>query len=158
MTDPSRDAARLAESHFRAHYNCCQSVLWGVTEARGLTCRRCIPAVALAMGGGIGHTGRACGALTGAVMAIGFAVDAAFADVPISERKDRANRAAGAFVHRFEEEFGTPDCAVLLGFSWEEPDADARYRREGAKDGVCLPCVRWAAAEAARLIDGLPGA
>jgi C_GCAxxG_C_C family probable redox protein len=157
MADPSRDAARLAEAHFHDHYNCCQSVLWGVTEARGLTCETCIPAVALAMGGGIGHTGRACGAVTGAVMAVGLAVDAAFAGVPIGERKDRANREAAALAHRFEAEFGTADCAVLLGFSWEDPDALARYDREGAKENVCLPCVRWAATEAVRLIDNLPG-
>jgi len=155
MADPSRDPARLAEAHFRAHYNCCQSVLWGVAEARGLMCEKCIPAVGLAMGGGVGHTGRVCGAVTGAAMAVGLAVDDAFAGASIRQRRDRANREAAALVHRFEAEFGTADCAVLLGFSWEDPDAEARYDRAGAKEGVCLPCVRWAAAEAARLIDDL---
>ena len=155
MADPSRDAARLAERHFRDHYNCCQSVLWGVAEACGLVCDGRIPAVGLAMGGGIGHTGRACGAVTGAVLSLGLAVDRAFAEASIRERRDRANREAAALVHRFEDAFGTADCAVLLGFSWEDPGADTRYRREGAKTGVCLPCVRWAAEETARLIEGL---
>ena len=155
MTDPSRNPADLAERHFQDHYNCCQSVLWAAAEARGLVCEGCIPAVGLAMGGGIGHTGRACGAVTGAVLAIGLAVDRAMADRPLRDRRDRANREAAALVHRFEDAFGTADCAVLLGFSWEDAGADARYRRQGAKTGVCLPCVRWAAEETVRLIDDL---
>jgi C_GCAxxG_C_C family probable redox protein len=152
---PEPNAADLAEAHFLDHYNCCQSTLWAVAEACGLACPRCIPAVALAMGGGIGHTGRACGAVTGAVMALGLAVDQAAAGVPIADRKDRANAVAGAFVGRFEETFGTADCAVLLGFCWDEPDAVGRYVREDAKTARCLPCVRWAAEEAARLIADL---
>jgi len=156
MADPPRDPADLAEVHFRDHYNCCQSVLWGVAEACGLMRDGCIPAIGLAMGGGVGHTGRVCGAVTGAAMAIGLAVEEVV-PADIRGRRDAANRAAAPLVHRFEAEFGTADCDRLLGFSWEDPDAEARYRRQGAKEGVCLPCVRWAAAEAARVIDDLGG-
>jgi len=150
-----RTAADLAEVHFLEHFNCCQSTLWGVAEACGLACPRCIPAVALAMGGGIGHTGRACGAVSGTVMALGLAVDAAMAGQPIRDRKDQANAVAGAFVHRFEDRFGTADCAVLLGFSWEDAGALDRYDAENAKTHKCLPCIRWAAEEAERLIADL---
>ncbi len=151
---PDAEAADLAEGHFVDHYNCCQSTLWGVAEARGLRCERCVPAVALGMGGGVGHTGRTCGAVTGAAMAIGLAVDQA-SDAPISDRKDLANAVVAPLVHRFEAEFGTADCAAILGFSWEDPGAEDRYDREDAKARRCLPCIRWAAAEAVRVIDDL---
>ena len=154
MAEPHQAVADRAEAHFQEHYNCAQSVLWGVAETCGLACPACIPAVALAMGGGIGHTGRACGALTGAVMALGLAVDRAVGG-SISDKKDEANRLAAALVHRFADKFGTIDCAAILGFSWEESGALERYYRENAKDAKCTPCVRWAAAEAARTIEGL---
>jgi len=154
MPESCQAAADRADAHFQEHYNCAQSVLWGVAETCDLACRACIPAVALAMGGGIGHTGRACGALTGAVMAVGLAVDRAVGG-SISDRRDEANRLAAALVHRFADEFGTTDCAAILGFSWEDPGALERYYRQNAKDEKCLPCVRWAAAEAARTIDDL---
>jgi len=151
------DAADRAEAHFRDHYNCAQAVLWGVAETRGLMREGCIPAIALAMGGGVGHTGGVCGAVTGAALAIGLAVEEV-TPADIRGRRDAANRVVGPMVHRFEAEFGTADCRALLGFSWEDADADARYRREGAKEAICLPCIRWAAAEAVRLIDEVRGA
>jgi len=154
MPESCQAAADRADEHFHEHYNCAQSVLWGVTETYDLACPSCIPAAALAMGGGIGHTGRACGALTGAVMAIGLAVDRAVGG-SISDRKDEANRLAAALVHRFADEFGTTDCATILGFSWEDSGALERYNRENAKDEKCTPCIRWAAAEAVRIIEDL---
>ncbi len=151
---PEASAADLAQARFLEHYNCAQSTLWGVAEARGLGCAECIPAIAWALGGGVGHTGRVCGAVIGAAMAIGLAIDEA---VPGSvwDRKDEANRVVGDLVRRFEAEFGSADCAALLGFAWDEPDAVDRYVAVGAKEATCLPCVRWAATEAARLIDDL---
>ncbi len=156
MPAPDPEAvAEAAERRFAEGYNCCQSVLWAVAEGMGRTCPRCIPAVGLAMGGGVGHTGRVCGALTGAVMALGLAVDAALAGRPIDRRKAEANRLAGGLVGRFVEVFGSADCADLLGFRWDAPRALQRYRQKGAKAAVCTPCVRWAAWEAARLVAGL---
>ena len=152
MPETAPSVADRAAACFDEGHNCAQSVLMAVAEARGMACPRCIPAVALAMGGGIGHTGRACGALTGAVMALGLAVDRAAAG-DIWARKAEANRLAEALVGRFIDQFGTPDCATLLGFCLTEPDAFARYTREDSKRHTCAPCVRWAAAEAARVID-----
>ena len=152
MTEPRQAAADRADAHFHEHYNCAQSVLWGVTETHDLACPSCIPAVALAMGGGIGHTGRVCGALTGAVMAVGLAVDRAVAG-SISDRKDEANPLTAALVHRFADEFGATDCLALLGFSWSEPDAVERWYRQRRR--TCDRYVRWAAAEAACTIEDL---
>ena len=152
MPESCQTASDRAEAHFQEHYNCAQSVLWGVAETCGLACPSCIPAVALAMGGGIGHTGMACGALTGAVMAIGLAVDRVVGG-SISDRKDEANPLAAALVHRFADEFGATDCLALLGFSWSEADAVQRWY--GQRGRTCDRYVRWAAAEAARTIDDL---
>lgn len=52
-------------------FNCCESVLLGASEFLGVT-SELIPKIATGFGGGIGHTGRICGAVTGAVMALGI--------------------------------------------------------------------------------------
>ena len=154
MSGSREDVADLADRCFQQGHNCAQSVLRAVAETRGMACPRCIPAVALAMGGGIGHTGQACGALTGGVMAIGLACDRLL-EGPLAAKKARANQLAAAFVDGFVREFATPDCAAILGFSWRDPDALQRYTSEGAKAEKCTPAVRWAAAAARRLIDNL---
>ncbi len=156
MPDERTDeAADAADRYFQEGFNCAQAVLRAVAEARGLACPACIPAVALAMGGGIGHTGRACGALTGAVMAIGLAVDRRMAAAPITDRKGAAYRLAGRLVEAFASHFGSSDCAALLGFAWTEPGAVQRFERENLKAARCTVCVRWAADEAVRLVTTL---
>lgn len=152
MTDSAASVADRADAYFQQGHNCAQAVLKAVAEVRGLECPGCIPAVALAMGGGIGRTGHACGAVTGAVMVIGLAMDRA-ARGGLVERKQAACGAAGRFVKAFIAEFGSADCRGILGFDWSEPGAMARAERENAKQVRCTPCVRWAAAEAARVID-----
>ena len=156
MPDPQPSAADLADRHFQEGYNCAQSVLWAVSETCGPACPACIPAVALAMGGGIGHSGNACGALTGAVMAIGLAADRAV-EGSIWDKKAEAIRLAGVLVRRFTERFGSPQCAAILGFAWADAGALERFQREDAKARKCTPCVRWAAEEAARLLGDLGG-
>jgi C_GCAxxG_C_C family probable redox protein len=154
MTDPAAAVADLADKYFQQGYNCAQAVLRAVAEAQGMACPRCVPGVALALGGGVGHAGYVCGAAVGAVMAIGLAVDKATAG-GLLEKKQAANRAAGPFVKAFAAQFGSADCRAILGFDWSEPNAMDRARAENVKAAKCTPCVRWAAERAMRLIEGL---
>jgi C_GCAxxG_C_C family probable redox protein len=154
MAEQSSSVADVAARYFREGHNCAQAVLRAVAEAGGLSCPQCIPAVALAMGGGIAHTGRACGAVTGAVMVVGLAVDR-FLGGPMAAKKPPAYRAAADLVNRFAAEFGSADCEAILGMSWADPGSMDRFRREGFMETKCVPCVRWAAEEAARIVADL---
>jgi len=151
MADTAITVADAADRYFQEGLNCTQAVLRAIAEARGFACPQCIPAVALAMGGGVGHTGHICGAATGGVMAIGLAVDKAITSGP-AEKKQAAYRVAGRLVREFVAVFGSADCRDILGFDWSEPGALDRARRENIKSCKCTPCVRWAAEEADRLI------
>jgi len=151
MAETSSPVADAADRYFQEGLNCTQAVLRAIAEARGLACPQCIPGVALAMGGGVGHTGHICGAATGGVMAIGLAVDKAITSGP-AEKKQAAYLAAGRLVREFAAVFGSADCRGILGFDWSEPGALDRARRENIKSCKCTPCVRWAAEEADRLI------
>jgi C_GCAxxG_C_C family probable redox protein len=156
MSDQAQVVAAAADRYFQDGLNCAQAVLKAAAETHGFMCTQCIPAAALAMGGGVGHTGCACGAVTGAVMAIGLAVDRATEGGP-AEKKRAAYAAAGPLVRAFAEKFGSADCRGVLGFDWAEPGAMDRARRENIKAAKCTPCVRWAAAEASRIIARMPG-
>jgi C_GCAxxG_C_C family probable redox protein len=149
------NVADLADRYFQEGCNCAQSVLLAVAEARGLECPRCIPGLALAMGGGIGHAGKTCGAITGAAMISGLAVERRMAGTPILDRKRRANAVVGPLVAAFEKQFASTECARILSLDWSAPDAMDRFRREDLKALKCTPCVRWAAEEADRLVGSM---
>ena len=157
MPESSSPVADTADRYFQEGLNCAQAVLRAVAEARGLSCPQCIPGVALAMGGGVGHTGHLCGAATGGTLAIGLAVDRATAG-GMAEKKQAAYRVAGRLVREFAAVFGAADCRSILGFDWSEPGALERARRENIKAAKCTPCVRWAAGEADRLIAEIQAA
>ena len=157
MAETPSPVADAADRYFQEGLNCAQAVLRAVAEARGLSCPQCIPGVALAMGGGVGHTGHICGAATGGALAIGLAVDRVTAG-GMAEQKQAAYRVAGRLVREFAAVFGSADCRDILGFDWSEPGALDRARRENIKQAKCTPCVRWAAEEADRLIAEIQAA
>jgi C_GCAxxG_C_C family probable redox protein len=150
----AQEIADAAARYFGEGYNCAQAVLRSVAEAHGMACPPCIPAVALAMGGGVGHTGNTCGAVSGGVMALGLAVDRT-GPRDIVARKRAAYTVGGLFVKDFEAHFRCTNCRDILGFDWSEPGAVERFRREGLMQTKCVPCVRWAAEHASRLVAGL---
>jgi len=133
---------------FYKGFNCCESVLTVAAEALGRTCADCIPAVATGMGGGIGHTGHVCGALSGGAMAIGLAS-------PLKKLKDHtaekqwANAIATELVDDFNREFAAVECRQLLGVDLRAADAGERYRAEGCKPR-CAHFVSFVAAWVAR--------
>ncbi|PKK82576.1 MAG: hypothetical protein CVT49_12895 [candidate division Zixibacteria bacterium HGW-Zixibacteria-1] len=96
-----------------------------------------IPRIAGCFGGGIGNTGSVCGAVVGAVMAIGL----------IKERgttmEDWLRLAAVAqeFRRRFETEMGTINCRELTGADLST--AEGREKLMGSDIGqtVCFPAV-----------------
>lgn len=62
---------------FSSGFNCAGAVLTVLCERMGKlgrSCGRAVPPVATGFGGGIGRSGGACGALSGAVMAVGLLV------------------------------------------------------------------------------------
>ena len=152
MAEPADEVETLAERYFHEGHNCAMAVLRAVAETLQVAHPRCVPAVALGMGGGIGHTDRTCGAVTGAIMALGLAVSR-FTEGPLIQKKEEAGTLAAALLNRFLDEFGSVDCRPLLGFSWSDPDARERWEREGHP--TCDRYVRWAARETLRIADRL---
>ena len=96
-----------------------------------------IPRIASGFGGGIGNTGAVCGAVAGAVMAIGL----------IKERGDtmedwfRLSAVVQAFRSRFEEEMGTISCSELTQADLSTEEGREAYMSSDTPQTVCFPAV-----------------
>ena len=108
-----------AEQLFRQGTNCAQAVSCAFAEDlgadRGLTLR-----LATGFGGGMGHTGGTCGALTGAFMALGIAFG--MKEAGDQAAKERTYALVAEASRRFRERTGAVSCPVLLGLDIGIPE------------------------------------
>lgn len=108
-TDASVDFKSLAGNHFRSGYNCAEAVLRAFRDSMGLPLSDDALKIASGFGGGFGHAGCACGALSAAIMVLGLThgrSDSSQDRVPVYA-------AAQEFHHQFEEKFGATCCRIL---------------------------------------------
>lgn len=113
-----------------------------------------VPAVATAFGGGIGGTGSVCGALAGAVMAVGLRLG----------RRDPKVRDARAYLltqelrRRFESAMGHVDCRALTGMDLTTRDGAKQFYASDVPRTVCMPAVGTAYRNVIELLEAQPGA
>lgn len=112
-----------------------------------------VPRVATAFGGGIGGTGSTCGALVGAVMAIGLRCGRDQA----SERDTRAYVLTQALRRRFEAAVGHVDCRNLTGMDLSTREGAQRFYASDVPRRVCMPAVGTAYEVVIDLLEGSAG-
>jgi C_GCAxxG_C_C family probable redox protein len=136
-------AIERAEALFREGFSCSQAVLMAFAAGLGMHETQAA-LVSSAFGGGMARHGWTCGAVTGALMAIGL--HAGHAAAQDTATKDDLYARAQALVARFEERHGTTACRQLVGADM----LDAAERQAAADRGVfttlCPQLVRTAAA------------
>ncbi len=96
-----------------------------------------IPRIAFGFAGGIGNTGDVCGAVAGAVMAIGLKQER-------GETMDESLRALAVgqeFRRRFETEMGTITCRELTGADLSTPEGIEQFMSSDTPQTVCFPAV-----------------
>jgi C_GCAxxG_C_C family probable redox protein len=142
MTDPKLVGEAAEELYQQKAYNCCESVATAVARAMGYDCG-CLPALATGMGGGVGHTGQICGAITGGVMALGLGVARLGLNSHAAE-KEKANEWASELVEAFNREFNYTACHDLIGIDFTAPDWRTEYGQKGCK-AQCSRFVNFAA-------------
>jgi C_GCAxxG_C_C family probable redox protein len=130
-----------AADYFKQDYNCAQSVLLTMQEYYGIRKNRLIPKIATAFGGGIGRRGSLCGALTGAIMAIGLKHGL---NKPSSKgiEKEKAYEIALKFYDQFAEEYGSPFCRELIGYDLTNPEELERLRKSNVREEKCSHFVK----------------
>jgi len=128
-----------AANYFRQDYNCAQSVLLTMQEYYGIRRNRFIPRIATAFGGGIGRRGSLCGALTGAIMAIGLKRGT---NKTVLIEKEKAYEIALKFYDQFVEECGSPFCRELIGYDLTNPEELDRMRKSNVREEKCSHFVK----------------
>ena len=112
------DYGKKAEELFTEGYNCAQSVFLALADVTGME-----PAAAAKLastfGGGMGRMREVCGAVTGALMAMGLLLG--YDDPKEQEGKAALYEKVQEFGRRFREENGSIICRELL----EQAEADA---------------------------------
>ena len=96
-----------------------------------------IPRIAFGFAGGLGNTGSVCGAVIGAVMAIGLKQGRA----KTMEEALRALAVPREFRHRFEAEMKTISCRELTGVDLTTKEGLQQSMSSGIPQTVCFPAV-----------------
>jgi C_GCAxxG_C_C family probable redox protein len=123
-------------------WNCAQSVLGVFCSDLGLD-RETAMKLASGFGAGMGKRQEVCGAVSGAVMAVGMKHGQAREDDKAA--KEAAYRLSRELMDRFQAEFGSCLCRELLpGLDLASEAGHQRYKAEGWSEKVCRPCVRFA--------------
>lgn len=136
----SQEVQQKAATYFRSGYNCAQSVLLALTEyiSPG-TKGELIPKIATGFGGGMGRCGSVCGALTGAIMAVG--IEFGTNESGVEKRRVAYAKSAELF-KEFEKQHGSVLCHDLFGYDLSKPEEAAKARVEGAFEKVCVGLIK----------------
>lgn len=136
-----------AVDYFRNKFNCSQAVFTVFGKDYGLSENDCLK-VSCAFGGGMGRQQHTCGAVTGAMMAIGIKYGKAMNNP--EEKKKETYAKTREFFERFTELNGSVNCKVLLdGLDMNDPDDHKEIMERKLFDIRCEKYV----ADAVRIVE-----
>ncbi len=124
----------LAVQCFSNGFNCAQSVFSSFCEELDLDKETALK-ISGAFGGGMGLTGEACGAVTGAYMVIGLKYGKSKSDDNAAKEKTYA--LVQEFSKRFKAEFGSVNCTELLKYDIGNEDEMRKAAEEGLFKSLC---------------------
>lgn len=146
---PRSSPESVALALFEQSFTCGQAVLAAFADRYGIELETALR-LGCAFGGGIARTGGLCGAVAGALMAIGLAHGRAkVEDVAAREKTYEAVR---AFLAAFRAEHGSAICRDLLGHDISTPEGSAAASRAGVFKTRCPELVRTATRVASTLV------
>ena len=145
MTNP----VQTAQDRFAKGFSCSQSVFSAFSSKFGVTDETALK-LASPFGGGIAHQGNVCGAVTGALMALGLARGSASFE---KDKKEENYRIAEDFIKRFREIHGTVLCRELTGYDISNPDEFQKARESRVFYDTCPGLVKDAAVLLSELLD-----
>jgi C_GCAxxG_C_C family probable redox protein len=143
------DKARAAfEVMAAGKMNCAQAVFSSFCEDFGLE-RRVALQIAQGFGGGMGRSGRTCGAVTGAYLALGLSRKNT-CDNP-RESLEKTYALINEFNRRFAAQHGSVTCKELIGHDLNTPEGLAKAREDKVFTTRCPGFVR----DAVEIVEGL---
>lgn len=133
------DPLEVAVARFQQNFNCAQSVFVAFGPQLGLHQSQALKLTSL-FGGGVARRGQICGAVTGALMALGLAQGA---DTPAG--KEDAYRLGQEFLQRFESRHATILCRELIACDISTPEGRQQASEKSVFTALCPLFVRDAA-------------
>jgi C_GCAxxG_C_C family probable redox protein len=126
--------AEKAKKQFEKGFSCAPAVFSTYSKQLGLDKELALK-IACGFGGGIGRTGRTCGAVTGAVMAIGLKHGQA--DLADEESRQRTHKLVKEFIDKFTALHGSIECKELLGHDLSSARGLKAARESGVFENKC---------------------
>jgi len=136
--------SRLEEalSSFKEDFNCAQSIFGTYAPHYGLD-RDIALKISTGFGGGMGRSGRTCGAVTGAYMVIGLKNGMGL--TKDQEAKDKTYQVINEFSIHFQERNGSMICKEILGCNINTPEGIEYFSQNELLEKKCFHCVKSAA-------------
>ena len=149
--------ARNAFDNLRAYSNCCRATLWAIDTHLHVADREALRATTT-LAGGVAGSGETCGALLGALMAVGFALAT---DDLTDLDADKAVREAGKrCAAKFKELLGSTRCwevqETIVGWRCDDPSKDDAWKSAGGGVACAAVCAEAARIAAAIILDARP--
>jgi C_GCAxxG_C_C family probable redox protein len=145
----SNPQSQRAVELFSRNYNCAQSVYAATAPGEGLTEAQRF-ALAAPFGGGVARQGEICGALTGALLALGEADGEAMASDPVAGRSALYERSR-QLTEAFRAAHGAILCRELTACDFSTEEGQRSFKERGLHQNLCTKLVAFASEEAARL-------
>ena len=145
----SNNQTQRAEELFSQNYNCAQSVYAACVTGKELSEAQRL-ALAAPFGGGIARQGEICGALTGALLALGESEGKVMAADPVAGR-DALYERARQLTEAFRKAHGAILCRELTGCSLDTEAGQRSFKERGLHQNLCTRLVAFAAEEVERM-------
>jgi len=126
--------AQEAVQYFKQGFSCSQAVLAAVSEPLGLEKEKALK-IAQAFGGGMARMGLTCGAVTGAMLAIGLKHGRTRPED--EEAKERTYRLVHDLLRQFQARHGSIVCRELIGVDLSTPEGHRLGAERGVFDNLC---------------------
>ncbi len=123
------ESVALAKEYFSGKYNCSQSAMKAILVGMKMDFDQIVP-LAAGLGAGVAHEGNVCGAVSGAIAALGVIESKVHTDV--LEQKEAAYTSGEELVRRFKMKNESILCNHLTGIEM----ADLKARKDAMKDGI----------------------
>ena len=123
-----------ARENFKKGFSCSQAVLAAVSQPLGLDREKALK-IAQAFGGGMARMGLTCGAVTGAMLAIGLKHGRTRPED--EESKERTYRLVHELVRRFQDRHGSIVCRELIGVDLSTPEGHKLGAEKGVFESLC---------------------
>ncbi|MGL1892615.1 MAG: C-GCAxxG-C-C family protein [Spirochaetaceae bacterium] len=122
----------IAKESFGPNCNCSQAVFTSYCEEFGISKEFGLK-LSIGFGGGVAHNGEICGAVSGAILAIGL---------KFGNSKDETYKIINKYTNKFKSKNKTLNCSELLGYNLNKEEELIKARESGIFSNLCPKLVK----------------